>query len=242
MADQKYVRIINPAALQQGPSRFVRMYRFGCTLVLLVFCFIWLWASFRQLLAPHRIATSKPSLEAHIMSKCPDAADCLRDLIVPTLIEVEDKVDFKLSYIGNATEEDDGVSCMHGPSECLGNMLELCAAYHYPNPKIYLGFTLCLFKNYRRIPQQDYVEDCALEHGISFSTLNKCVTATADDDGVGLDLLRDSVQRSAAFGVTTSCTVRLNDKIYCVRDGGEWKDCPQGHKPEDLILAIKKSS
>ena len=39
-------------------------------------------------------------LEAHIMSKCPDARDCLVDLIVPTMEKVSDKVDFKLSYIG----------------------------------------------------------------------------------------------------------------------------------------------
>ena len=39
-------------------------------------------------------------LEVHIMSKCPDARDCLRDLIVPTMERVSDKVDLKLSFIG----------------------------------------------------------------------------------------------------------------------------------------------
>lgn len=39
-------------------------------------------------------------LEVHIMSKCPDARDCLRDLIVPTMEKVSDKVDLKLSFIG----------------------------------------------------------------------------------------------------------------------------------------------
>lgn len=44
--------------------------------------------------------TSTVSLEAHIMSKCPDARDCLQQLVVPTMEKVSDKVDFKLSYIG----------------------------------------------------------------------------------------------------------------------------------------------
>jgi len=44
--------------------------------------------------------TNKISLEAHIMSKCPDARDCLQQLVVPTMERVSDKVDFKLSYIG----------------------------------------------------------------------------------------------------------------------------------------------
>lgn len=39
-------------------------------------------------------------LEVHIMSKCSDARDCLRDLIVPTMERVSDKVDLTLSFIG----------------------------------------------------------------------------------------------------------------------------------------------
>ncbi len=43
---------------------------------------------------------SKVKLEAHIMSKCPDAKDCLHDMILPAMQNISDKVDFKLSYIG----------------------------------------------------------------------------------------------------------------------------------------------
>lgn len=39
-------------------------------------------------------------LEAHIMSKCPDARDCLHDMILPAMQNISHKVDFKLSYIG----------------------------------------------------------------------------------------------------------------------------------------------
>lgn len=66
-------------------------------------------------------------LEAHIMSKCPDARDCLRMLVLPTMQRVIDKVNFTLSYIGTPTEND-GVDCKHGPEECtsalLGDSLE----------------------------------------------------------------------------------------------------------------------
>ena len=66
-------------------------------------------------------------LEAHIMSKCPDAKDCLQQMVLPVMQRVVDKVEFKLSYIGTPTDND-GVSCMHGPEECMGNIIELCAA------------------------------------------------------------------------------------------------------------------
>lgn len=39
-------------------------------------------------------------LEAYIMSKCPDARDCLHDLVLPAMVNVSNLVDFKLSYIG----------------------------------------------------------------------------------------------------------------------------------------------
>lgn len=41
-------------------------------------------------------------------------------------------------------------------------------------------------------------------------------------------------------GVTKSCTVRLNDEIYCIRDGGKWSDCPSGPGVNDLVIAVEK--
>lgn len=83
-------------------------------------------------------------------------------------------------------------------------MIELCAAAEYPDPKIYLGFTMCLTNQYKKIPDKDLIEDCALEHAMSFDRLNGCMS---DSDGRAIGMLRDSVKRSAAAGVTKSCTV-----------------------------------
>lgn len=47
----------------------------------------------------HASESHKIPLEAHIMSKCPDAKDCLKELILPTMEQVSDKVDFQLSFI-----------------------------------------------------------------------------------------------------------------------------------------------
>lgn len=176
-------------------------------------------------------------LEAHIMSKCPDAKDCLHDLILPAMQRVQDKVDFKLSYIGRASSVDDSVECKHGPMECLGNMIELCAADLYPDPKIYLGFTMCLTREYERIPERTLIEDCALEHGIDFGRLNGCISR---DDAYAAGLLRDSVRRSADAGVGVSCTIRLDNKVRCIRDAGRWKDCPGGSHVEDLVHDVEE--
>ncbi len=77
----------------------------------------------------------------------------------------------------------------------MGNIIELCAAEMYHDPKTYLGFTMCLAREYQAIPERSLVEDCALEHAIDFGKLNDC--AAKDDGAYGMGLLRDSVRRSA---------------------------------------------
>lgn len=81
----------------------------------------------------------------------------------------------------------------HSPG--MGNIIELCAAQLYPDPKIYLGFTMCITRDYNDIPQRNLIEDCALEHAVDFDALNECVTR--DDGAYGVGMLRDSVRRTA---------------------------------------------
>jgi hypothetical protein len=33
--------------------------------------------------------------------------------------------------------------------------------------------------------------------------------------------------------------VRLNEQLRCIRDGGEWKECEGGEKPEDLTRDVE---
>ena len=47
-------------------------------------------------------SSGRVPLEAFIMSKCPDARDCLHDMVLPAMQNVSHKVDFKLSYIGRS--------------------------------------------------------------------------------------------------------------------------------------------
>ncbi len=135
----------------------------------------------------------------------------------------------------HSIDSDYGVTCEHGPRECLGNILELCAADLYPDPKLYLGFTMCMTQKYEEIPSRDLAHDCALEHGVDFDKLNDCVS----EEGKGMDLLEASVQRSIDKGVKYSCTVRLNDTVRCIRDDGEWKDCDGGSSVQDLVKDVE---
>jgi hypothetical protein len=43
---------------------------------------------------------SKVPFEAHIMSMCPDAKNCLQEMVIPVMQHVHSLVDFRYSYIG----------------------------------------------------------------------------------------------------------------------------------------------
>ena len=115
-------------------------------------------------------------------------------------------------------------------------MIELCAAHLYPDPKIYLGFTMCLTRQYDDIPERSLIEDCALEHSIPMEKLDACIDQ--DEGEFSKNMLRDSFERSADAAVSKSCTVRLNDRIRCIRDDGEWKDCEEGSNATDLVADV----
>lgn len=65
--------------------------------------------------------------------------------------------------------------------------------------------------------------------------MNACIS---DDDGTGLHLLQESIERSEEAGIKKSCTIRVRDKIWCIRDGGEWKDCSNGSSVNALVTEI----
>lgn len=137
----------------------------------------------------------------------------------------------------NSVDTNDSIHCKHGPGECLGDMIALCAGDLYPDDSIIsLGFSNCLVSSYSKIPSRGLVESCALEHGVSFEKLNDCIS----EEGKGLDLLEQSVERSQAAGVTKSCTVRVDNKIWCVRDGGEWRDCKNSSDAKSLVEEVKR--
>ncbi|KAF1993695.1 hypothetical protein P154DRAFT_58797 [Amniculicola lignicola CBS 123094] len=238
------VRPDNESKIIEMRRRTPKRFSFHVTLFMIVFGLFWLSSRQWQCTDPSHHhhngegVGEKVPLEIHIMSKCPDARNCLQQLVVPAMANVSDKVDFRLSFIGETTQDDDGVQCKHGQTECLGNIVELCAASEYPDPKIYLGFTMCLSQDYQNIPKEDLLKECSLEHGIDFEKLNHCVSK--EDGAYAMGMLRKSVERSAELGVVTSCTIRLNGQERCVYDNGKSRDCEGGSRPEDLIHDINK--
>ncbi|KAK6335484.1 hypothetical protein TWF696_002258 [Orbilia brochopaga] len=189
--------------------------------------------------APVQAAAGKSPVpvEMFVMSKCPDAKDCVANLVVPVMSRLFEsgKMILKPTYIGTPDDSTGGIACMHGPGECLGNILELCAYEKFKaDPKKWLGFTNCMSQDYRNIPDTTLMENCAREYGMDPKVLSDCAASTESKEGV--ELLRTSARRAMSLKVKTSCTLQVMGKTVCVRDGGEWKEGCNGNVDEMVKL------
>lgn len=93
--------------------------------------------------------------------------------------------------------------------------------------------------DYKEVANETYVRECASDAGVDFDELNKC--ASDIGEGGGLELLQESVERSKKAGIKYSCTVRVEEKVWCVRDSGEWKQCgDHGGSVEALVEEVKR--
>jgi len=141
-------------------------------------------------------------------------------------------MDLTLIYVAelNSTEADFGVTCMHGPGECAGNVQQLCAA-KYASPSQWWEFVRCQNSKGRfQVGLPDVALQCARTVGIDWETsgVGNCAGLSGSGKGKeGVQLLRKSLLRGKALGIEKSCTVLINRKKVCVHDG-TWKECEGG--------------
>ena len=93
-----------------APRRISRFHSFFTTFIIAGITYFLVSTYLRRETAqPIHIRSNQTALvplEAHVMSKCPDAKTCLEELVVPAMEQVVDMVDFRLSYIGSIDDND----------------------------------------------------------------------------------------------------------------------------------------
>jgi len=176
-----------------------------------------------------------------VMSRCPDAIKC-ESVLDEVVKKMDDKIDLSLTFIGkiNGSDPDFGVTCMHGPDECAGNVQELCAVKYAPNTTTWWEFVQCENAEGRSkigIPETAF--QCAKQAGIDWDgDVGQCAGADGQGKGQeGIELLKASVTLTESMGIQKSCTIVINNRPVCVHDSG-WKDCDDGHEPADFIRQI----
>lgn len=141
------------------------------------------------------------------------------------------------SYI--ASDTGSGFSCMHGDSECKGDMQQLCVQKNYGGARVrvlwgwparlapsscathavneLVDFLTCQDQSQQLIPYN--VDQCASSANVDAQAVKDCA---AGEEGQAL--MRDSVAATTAAGVRVCCTVHVNNRPFCVHNG-DWEQC-----------------
>ncbi|KAJ3100942.1 hypothetical protein HDU97_001826 [Phlyctochytrium planicorne] len=192
----------------------------------------------------------KVPVTAFVMSKCPDAVFCERHL-AGVLDQVGDIVDFKTQYIAKIDDSEPlGVKCLHGESECEGNIMQLCIRKYFPLHKDWFRFVLCQDKNFMAIPSVEQAKECAAEAGINLSLAHDCIHGDE-----GKELLKASIgvtnSKSVRYALISfekdfaykslrskSCSIFIANKQRCIRDGMRWYNCSEGYTVQNFVDSI----
>jgi len=116
-------------------------------------------------------------------------------------------------YFLGEVDGDNNFDCPHGPAECQGDMIELCAQA-VTGAKSEWGWWnmgVCMQADYDNIP--DNAQSCAQQAGLDWSAINDCV-----NNGMGDKLLTQSFDDSQ--NVDEAPTIMIG--------GSEATDCENG--------------
>ncbi|KAG9317300.1 hypothetical protein JVU11DRAFT_1497 [Chiua virens] len=176
-----------------------------------------------------------------VMSRCPDAMLC--EAVWDSVLQrVGDKVDISLSFIAtpNASDPIYGLTCMHGLEECAGNVYELCAAKYHPSSEWWPFLQCQNYQGRNEIGLPETAAKCAETVGLEWETDKARICAGEDGQGEeGIKLLQESVQNSIQLSIKKSCTIIINGRQVCIRDG-TWYECEGGHAAADFIRQINE--
>jgi hypothetical protein len=128
---------------------------------------------------------------------------------------------------------------MHGEDECAANLLQLCVAHHSPPEKNYewvMRFMLCSWDNGTPAHSKETLAACMDKAGVSGpprAAIEACVEGEE-----GRALMVQSAKVVVERKVQRSCTVVIEGKKRCIRDGGRWYDCPGGSEEAEFMASI----
>ncbi|PWZ00361.1 hypothetical protein BCV70DRAFT_199649 [Testicularia cyperi] len=202
-------------------------------------------------------ALQRVNVTLGVMSRCPDALAC-EAVFDKVLDRVNAKTRLTMSYIGTPDTRKQhhkyGVECKHGDGECAGNIQQLCvqdalnpqrAGDEYdlsPSAaqKLWWNFIQCQnFAGLGTVGDESQAQRCLkILNGPGW---DKDGIASCAHGSKGRKLLRNSVVSSRDRNISLSCTILIEGKTRCIRDGGSWKNCDMGHEVSDFVAEIERA-
>jgi len=155
-------------------------------------------------------AAPKVKIIAFEMSKCPDTSVWKGDFDtqvmqapgLPDILEIDEE------FVASST-----TNCMHGPGECVGNKILLCARnLTIENNTVRWGWWnmgVCMQANgaYENVP--DNAPECAKKAGLDWNAINSCASSAQ-----GSMLFSDSINFCNLNSIRSTPTIYINGKSY----------------------------
>lgn len=128
-------------------------------------------------------------MDMYIMGKCPwcgKAMEKVADSIKCDYTcthngqDLSARLDFEIHMVGlnNGTWEHPWLRAIHGPSELVGERLEMCARQHYSKDYQYVKFIQCMDRNVSTIPIR--APECAKETDMDLDLLVACANTEGE--------------------------------------------------------------
>jgi hypothetical protein len=125
------------------------------------------------------------------MSQCPYGALAQKTMHA-VLKDLGEAVDFSQVFIVEKVGYG-GYDSLHGPDEVRGDVLQLCAAGHYPEEYRYMDFVACMASDVHLVPGN--WKACAKETGLDPDVIEACA-----DGAEGMKLLAESADATETYG------------------------------------------
>lgn len=122
----------------------------------------------------------------------------------------------RTQYIARLSTDNSKVSCMHGISECQGNLLQLCLQQYIPLDKnIEWFYSTLQCHTAGDVGSKDHLKSCMAKASIAADVQDKVLQCADGKQGKQLQLesAKEVVQRE----VKKSCTVFIAGKKRCIR-------------------------
>lgn len=155
-----------------------------------------------ELLTSRTERVGKPTLELFVMSYCPFGVQA-EEKLIPIVKKFGDKIDFKLQFIAQETEEPSPqdvtpFTSLHGYPEVAENIRQLLIAKEYPER--YLDYILCRGKKLDKS-----WEECAKKLRIDVGKIQALF-----DSPEAEQLFRENIERAAELGIRASPTILVD--------------------------------
>lgn len=120
----------------------------------------------------------KVNFTLYYESQCGGCRDFIQTQYYPAFRLIGNIMNVHLVPYGNAQETQEGgkwvYDCQHGEEECIGNLIETCAIYLYPNASTYFSFIHCI-ETSSSVPRMA-APSCAQQYELDYSKIESCST------------------------------------------------------------------